>query len=117
MTANGILQIAVFFLIILALVKPLGTYMARIFESRPRRLEKVIYRLCGIDPLQEQTWMQYAGGLLIFSLITLLFTYALQRLQQWFPLNPQGLGNVGPDSGSFRKCGCLPGCPGAPVLV
>jgi K+-transporting ATPase ATPase A chain len=98
MTANGILQIALFFLIIVALTKPLGTYMARIFEGPPRRLEKTIYRLCGIDPLQEQTWMQYAGGLLIFSLITLLFTYALQRLQQWLPLNPQGLGNVGPDS-------------------
>jgi potassium-transporting ATPase potassium-binding subunit len=98
MTANGLLQIALFFLIIVALTKPLGAYMARIFEGPPRRVEKMIYRLCGIDPLQEQTWMQYAGGLLIFSLITLLFTYALQRLQQWFPLNPQGLGNVGPDS-------------------
>ena len=62
MTANGILQIALFFLIIVALTKPLGAYMARIFEGPPRRLEKVIYRLCGIDPLQEQTWMQYAGG-------------------------------------------------------
>ena len=98
MTANGILQLAIFFGIIIALTKPLGAYMARIFEGPPRRLEKVIYRLCGIDPLQEQTWRQYAGALLIFSLITLLFTYALQRLQQWFPLNPQGLGNVGPDS-------------------
>jgi K+-transporting ATPase ATPase A chain len=98
MTANGILQIAIFFLIILALTKPLGAYMARIFEGPPRRLEKWIYRVCGIDPADEQNWMQYAGGMLIFSLITLLFTYALQRLQQWFPLNPQGLGNVGPDS-------------------
>jgi K+-transporting ATPase ATPase A chain len=98
MTANGILQIAIFFLIIAALTKPLGAYMARIFQGPPRRLESMVYRLCGINPLQEQNWMQYAGGLLIFSLITLLFTYALQRLQQWFPLNPQGLGNVGPDS-------------------
>jgi K+-transporting ATPase ATPase A chain len=98
MTANGILQIAIFFGIIVLLTKPLGAYMARIFEGPPRRLEKMIYRVCGIDPLQEQNWMQYAGGLLIFSLVTLLFTYALQRLQQWFPFNPQGLGNVGPDS-------------------
>jgi K+-transporting ATPase ATPase A chain len=98
MTANGILQIAIFFGIVIALTKPLGSYMARIFEGPPRRLEKLIYRLCGVDPLQEQNWMQYAGGMLIFSLITLLFTYVLQRLQQWFPLNPQGLGNVGPDS-------------------
>jgi potassium-transporting ATPase potassium-binding subunit len=98
MTSNGILQIALFFLIVVALTKPLGAYMARIFEGPPRRLEKAIYRLCGIEPLQEQTWMEYAGGLLIFSLVTLLFTYALQRLQQWFPLNPQGLGNVSPDS-------------------
>jgi K+-transporting ATPase ATPase A chain len=93
MTTNGILQILVFFLVILALTKPLGVYMARIFDGPPRRIEKWIYKLCGIDPAGEQTWVQYAGALLIFSLITLLFTYALQRLQQWFPLNPQGLGN------------------------
>src|SRR5579872_5359494 len=98
MTANGILQIAIFFLVILALTVPLGRYMARIYESRPRRLEKWIYKLCGIDALKEETWTEYAAGLLIFSVITLLFTYALQRLQQWFPLNPLGLGNVGPDS-------------------
>src|SRR5450755_2647437 len=95
MTANGLLQIALFFLIILALTKPLGAYMARIFDGPPQRLEKMIYRLCGIDPLQEQTWIEYAGGVLIFSVVSLLFTYVIMRLQQWFPLNPQGLGNVG----------------------
>jgi K+-transporting ATPase ATPase A chain len=98
MTANGILQIAVFFLVILALVKPLGTYMARVFEGRPRRLEGWVYRICGIDPLAEQNWMQYAGGMLIFSLVSLLFTYLLQRVQHWLPLNPQGFGPVSPDS-------------------
>jgi K+-transporting ATPase ATPase A chain len=98
MTANGILQIAIFFLIILALVKPLGLYMARIFESRPRRIEGWIYKACGIDPLAEQNWMQYAGGVLLFSLVSLLFTYLLQRTQQWLPLNPQGFGPVSPDT-------------------
>src|SRR5215471_16092788 len=98
MTTNGMLQIAVFFLVILALVKPLGTFMARVFESKPRRVESWIYRVCGIDPAHEQNWMQYAGGMLIFSLVSLLFTYLLQRVQHWLPLNPQGFGPVSPDS-------------------
>jgi K+-transporting ATPase ATPase A chain len=62
-----------------------------------RPLERAIYRFCGIDELAEQHWTRYAGGLLVFSLVSLLFTYLLQRVQQWLPLNPQGLGNVGSD--------------------
>ena len=105
MTGNGILQIAVYFLVLLALAKPLGAYMAKVFAGERtwmhrllRPIEAAIYKICGIDEHGEQHWTKYAGGVLVFSLVSLLFTYLLQRVQQWLPLNPQGLGNIGPDS-------------------
>jgi K+-transporting ATPase ATPase A chain len=105
MTGNGILQIAVYFIVLVALTKPLGAYMAKVFAGERtwmhrvlRPIETAIYKICGIDENGEQHWTQYAGGVLVFSLVSLLLTYAVQRLQQWLPLNPQGLGNVGPDS-------------------
>src|SRR6266702_4505739 len=104
MTGNGILQIAAFFLVLLALTKPLGAYMAKVFAGERtwmhrvlRPVEAAIYKICGIDENGEQHWTRYAGGVLVFSLVSLLFTYGLQRLQQWFGLNPAGLGNVAPD--------------------
>src|ERR1022692_1095611 len=60
-----------------------------------RPLETGIYKVCGVDENGEQHWTRYAGGVLLISVVTLLFTYVLQRVQQWLPLNPQGLGNVG----------------------
>ena len=102
MTGNGWLQIALFFLVLLALTKPLGAYMAKVFAGERtwmhrllRPLEAGIYKVCGIDENGEQHWTRYAGGVLLISVVTLLFTYVLQRVQQWLPLNPQGLGNVG----------------------
>jgi K+-transporting ATPase ATPase A chain len=96
------LQIALYVVVLIALTKPLGAYMARVFEGqttwlhRPLRpLERALYRLYGVDETAEQHWTRYAGALLAFSVVSLLVTYAIQRLQQWFPLNPQGLGNVG----------------------
>jgi len=104
MITNGILQIALFTAVILLLAKPLGSFMAKVFEGQRtflhpllRPIETAIYRVCGIDETSEQHWTRYAGALLIFSLVTLLITYFLQRIQQWLPLNPQGLGNVAPD--------------------
>jgi len=104
MTGNGILQIAVYFLVIVALTKPMGAYMAKVFAGERtwmhrllRPLEAAVYKICGIDENGEQHWTRYAGGVLVFSLVGLLFTYLLQRVQQWLPLNPQGLGNVGAD--------------------
>jgi K+-transporting ATPase ATPase A chain len=100
-TANGILQIALFFLVVLALSKPMGAYMAKVFAGERtwlhpvlRPLEKGIYRLCGIDETHEQRWTAYAGGVLVFSLVSLLLTYLIMRVQQWLPWNPQGLANV-----------------------
>ena len=104
MTANGLLQIGLFVLVLLLLTKPLGAFMAKVFAGERtwmhpivRPVEAGIYKLCGIDENHEQRWTQYAGGVLVFSVVSLLFTYVLLRLQQWFPLNPQGLPNVGTD--------------------
>lgn len=101
MTGNGILQIAVFFLTIFALTKPLGGFMARVFEGERtwlhpvlRPLERTIYRLCGIREGEEQRWTGYAASLLMFSLVSMLLTYLIQRAQGWLPFNPQGLGTA-----------------------
>ena len=96
MTTNGILQIVVFFLIIAALTKPMGEFMAKLFEGQRtflhpvfRSLEKLTYKLIGVDESTEQRWSQYTASLLAFSVMSFLFVYVLQRLQGWLPLNPQ----------------------------
>jgi potassium-transporting ATPase potassium-binding subunit len=100
-TANGLLQIAVFFAVILALAKPLGAFMARVFDGERtwlhgglRPLERLIYKLCGIKEEEEQRWTAYAASLLMFSLASLLLTYVMQRIQGWLPFNPQGFGTA-----------------------
>ena len=104
MTFNGIFQILLFFGLVLALVKPLGAFMARLFNGERTFLhpvlgpvERLIHRLCGIDPNQEQHWTTYTIGMLLFSVVGLLLLFALQRLQHILPFNPQGLGPVAPD--------------------
>jgi K+-transporting ATPase ATPase A chain len=105
MTANGYLQLVFYIVALLALAKPLGTYMARIYEGEPAwlnrigaPLERLIYRLCGVDPAQEMRWTQYAMALLWFSALGLLAVYGLQRLQALLPLNPQSMAAISPDS-------------------
>ena len=106
MTGNGILQIVVFFLIILASAKPMGLFMARLFEGKRtflhpilRPLEIVSYRVIGIREDAEQRWTQYAASLVAFSIFSFVFVYVLQRLQGFLPFNPQGFNgtNVTPD--------------------
>jgi potassium-transporting ATPase potassium-binding subunit len=104
MTLIGWLQILTFSAVILALTKPIGVWMFRIFEGdrQPGRrllgpIERFLYRLCGVDPTVEQDWKQYTLALLLFSIIPLLVTYAIERLQFFLPLNPQGFAGVGPD--------------------
>jgi potassium-transporting ATPase potassium-binding subunit len=108
MTANGWLQIAIFFLLILACAKPLGSFIATVIEGKRNfmspvlgPLERLIYRLCGVNENEEQHWTRYAGALLAFSLFSAVLLYALQRLQKWLPFNPQGFSqdNVSPDLG------------------
>src|SRR5262245_50891839 len=104
MTA-GVLQIGLYLVVLLALVKPLGGYMARVYEGRPtfldalmRPVERFIYRACGVRPDEGMTWKAYAVAMLVFNALGMLFVYALQRLQGVLPLNPQGFGAVTPDS-------------------
>jgi K+-transporting ATPase ATPase A chain len=100
MTANGWIQILFFFATILAVTKPLGAFMHRVMEGQPHLLskplgwlERLCYRLGGVDG-REQPWPAYAGGLLLFSIFTMLVTYAIQRLQHVLPFNPQKMGPV-----------------------
>src|SRR3954466_5977904 len=103
MTGIGWIQIGVFFLAVLALTKPLGAYMFRVFEGENQplpaifgRAERFFYRICGVDPAKEQTRLIYAFSLLAFSLLAVLVTYGIERLQHVLPLNPQKLGPVAP---------------------
>ena len=105
MTTNGWIQIAIFFLVVLAATKPLGLFIAAVMEGRKNwfspvlaPLERVIYKICGVDAGKEQRWSQYAVSMLAFSVVSGLFAYALQRFQGFLPLNPQHYNwNVSPD--------------------
>lgn len=104
MTNNGLVQIAIYVATLLALAKPLGWYMARIYEGESVGLnrwlapiESLIYRISGVSPNHEMRWTGYAFSLLLFNLLGALALFALQRLQAYLPCNPQGLPNVGPD--------------------
>ena len=103
MSFSGWLQIVLFFAVVIAIVRPLGVYMFRVLEGErqplPRLLgpiERLLFRLCGIDSTKEQTWVEYAVALLVFSAFGVLVTYAIQRAQHLLPLNPQHLGAVSP---------------------
>jgi K+-transporting ATPase ATPase A chain len=107
MTPNGVFQIAIFFLVLLAITKPLGSYMAKVFAGERtfmhrvlRPLERLCYAACGVDEAVEQRWTQYAGSLLAFSIFSFLILYLLQRLQGWLPLNPMGFGTAHAPSGA-----------------
>src|SRR5260370_22583630 len=103
MTTNGWLQIAFFLVLVSALTKPLGSYMFRVFEGDRQPLpsllgpiERFLYRMMGVDAAKEQTFRQYAFGMLLFSAAGLIVTYLIQRLQHLLPFNPQRFGAVEP---------------------
>jgi potassium-transporting ATPase potassium-binding subunit len=105
MTPAGLLQIALYVVVLFALTKPLGLYMARVFAGERTLLrpvlgpvERGVYRLGGVDPAVEQDWKAYTVGMLLFSLVGWLVLYAMQRLQQLLPFNPQGLDAISADS-------------------
>jgi K+-transporting ATPase ATPase A chain len=107
MTGNGIVQIAIFFLLILAAAKPMGAYMAKVFAGERtilypvlRPLERLCYAACGVRESVEQRWTQYAGSLIAFSIFSVVTLYLLQRLQGWLPLNPMGFGTTHAPSGA-----------------
>ncbi len=104
MTANGWLQFSIFFALLLALMRPLGIYIARVLEGERtfldpvlRPIERAIYKLCGIQPDKEMTWREYSVALLLFSLVSMLLTYVIERMQHFLPWNPQHLAGVAPD--------------------
>ena len=105
MTINGWLQILFFFALILAVTKPLGIFMARVFNRERtfldpvlRPIERLIYRLTGVDEGREMRWTEYAAAMLLFSVVSMVVLYLLQRMQAWLPFNPEKLANIEPSS-------------------
>jgi K+-transporting ATPase ATPase A chain len=101
----GWIQVTLYVLILVLVTKPIGLYLVRVLDAEGKTfldlflkpVEKLFYRMLGLDPKKEQDWKQYTVSMLFFSLVGLLFTYAILRLQHLLPLNPQGLGPVSPD--------------------
>jgi K+-transporting ATPase ATPase A chain len=96
MTANGWLQILLFLAILLAVTKPLGVYMARVFAREHtfldpivRPIERLLYRLTAVDENHEMRWTEYCGAMLLYSGVSMALLYGIERLQQWMPWNPQ----------------------------
>jgi len=94
-----------FFTVLVATVKPLGTYIDDVFAGRPTLLqrfagpvERFVYRLCHIDPALEMSWQRYTGALLAVSAMSVALTYVALRVQAWLPFNPQRFGNLAPIS-------------------
>jgi len=105
MTSQALLQVVVYLVVLVALVKPLGVFMANVYEGRRtflspvlRPVERLVYRAAGIDEQREVDWKRYAVGVLLFNLLGVVFVYLLQRLQAVLPLNPAGMPAVSPDS-------------------
>jgi len=105
MTLNGWLQILFYFVLILAVTKPLGVFMARVFNREKtfldpvlRPVERLIYKLTRVNEEREMRWTEYAAAMLLYSVVSMLVLYALQRLQYYLPFNPQKLTGVSADS-------------------
>src|SRR5215470_17370095 len=105
MTFNGWLQILLFFALILAVTKPMGIFMSRVFNRERtfldpvlRPVERLIYRLTGVDEQREMRWTEYAVAMLLFSVVSMVVLYLMQRVQAWLPFNPERLANIEPSS-------------------
>ena len=104
MTANGWFQIGLFLGVIFLLTKPLGVFLVHVFERKRtildpvlRPIEKTLYRITGVDENKEMPWTEYGIAMLLFSGVSMLVLYLMERLQHWLPFNPQNLANVSPD--------------------
>jgi K+-transporting ATPase ATPase A chain len=103
MTAAGLLQLTVYLAVLLALVRPVGAWLASLYAAPPGTgflgpVERGLYRITGVDPADDMPWQRYAGAVLVVNLLGFLAVYLLQRLQGYLPLNPVGLPAVSPDS-------------------
>ena len=103
MTLNGWLQIFVFLALVFLVTKPLGVFMARVFNREKtfmdpvlRPVERLLYRVTGVDENHEMRWTEYAVAMLLFSLVSMIVLYLMQRLQAYLPFNPQKFGAVSP---------------------
>src|SRR5271165_5648787 len=104
MTANGWLQIAIFLALIFAVTKPMGVFMARVFNRERtfmdpvmRPVERLIYRLTSVDESHEMRWTEYAAAMLLFSVVSMLLLYLMERVQLHLPFNPQKFAAVTPE--------------------
>jgi len=103
MTANGWFQIALFLFVIFLVTKPIGVFMARVFNREKtildpilRPIEKLVYRLTGVNEKHEMRWTEYAVAMLLFSGVSMVLLYLIERTQKWLPFNPQKFGNLEP---------------------
>jgi potassium-transporting ATPase potassium-binding subunit len=103
MTPNGWSQIIVFLFLVLLITKPMGIFMARVFEREKtfldpllRPIERLLYRVTGVDESHEMRWTEYAFAMLLFSAVSMILLYIIERAQLWLPLNTQKLANVDP---------------------
>jgi K+-transporting ATPase ATPase A chain len=103
MTANGWLQIFLFLALVFLVTKPMGIYMARVFSREKtfmdpvmRPLERLLYRVTKVDESHEMRWTEYVLSMLLFSFVSMVVLYAMQRLQGYLPFNPQKFGAVRP---------------------
>src|SRR6266700_2523415 len=105
MTSSGWLQLTLYVAVLAAITKPMGLYLCQVLDANGRTwvdpvlkpLERLTYRLMGVNPDKEHDWKQYTLAMLLVSLVSCLFTYAILRLQHLLPLNPQGFGPMSPD--------------------
>jgi potassium-transporting ATPase potassium-binding subunit len=104
MTANGWFQIGLFIAVIFLITKPLGIFLVRVFERQRtfldpvlRPVEKLVYRMSGVDEQKEMSWIEYGVTMLLFSAVSMVLLYLMERFQHWLPFNPQKLANVTPD--------------------
>src|SRR5258707_907660 len=109
MTVNGWLQILLFLALIFAVTKPLGIFMTRVFNREKtfmdpvlRPVERLLYRVTGVDETHEMAWTEYAISMLLFSVVSMLVLYLIQRAQGFLPLNPQKFGAVSPAHLAFN---------------
>ena len=109
MTINGWVQIAIFLALVLAVTKPLGVFMTRVFnrertflDTVMRPVERLLYRLTGVDESHEMRWTEYAASMLLFSVVSMLLLYLIQRIQLHLPFNPQKLAGVTPEHVAFN---------------
>ena len=105
MTSPNLIEILVYFAIIVAITPIAGGYMTRVFDGRRtlldpllRPVERAVYRICRVDAERDQTWVEWTIAMLLVNAVSLVVLYLMQRLQKWLPLNPNHFGNVSPDS-------------------